>query len=181
MAIRRGRKGWPPPESPCPGERPRRYLTDIGLPALYGRLYFATLAAIDETGLFPADWPAEAAIPPNGNGPFFLIGTWVGSGAYLDGATGRVIQDGLSGGSTEPVIAGSLRQYVSLLWLCRAAQLSAFPTAAEERDAQRSARKWAAHVDPIVDDSATWKAILSGSLESDLTAGGWELPGLKPA
>ncbi|QIY55634.1 hypothetical protein HEP86_15245 [Streptomyces sp. RPA4-5] len=159
----------------------RRYLSDIGLPALYGGLYFATLAAIDETGLSPADWPAEAAIPPNGNGPFFLIGTWVGSGAYLDGATGRVIQDGLSGGSAEPVIAGSLRQYVSLLWLCRATQLSAFPTAAEERDAQRSARKWAAHVDPIVDDSATWKAILSGSLESDLIAAGWELPGLKPA
>ncbi|WP_432140768.1 hypothetical protein [Streptomyces sp. bgisy084] len=159
----------------------RRYLTDIGLPALYGRLYFATLAAIDETGLSPADWPAGAAIVPNGDGPFFPIGTWLGSDAYLDGATGQVIQDGLSGGSTEPVIAGSLRQYVSLLWLCRAARLSAFPTADEERDAQSSARKWAAHVDPIVEDSATWKAILSGSLESDLIAGGWELPGLKPA
>lgn len=159
----------------------RRYLTDIGLPALYGRLYFATLAAIDDTGLSPANWPADAAIVPHGDGPSYPIGTWIGSGAYLDGATGRVIQDGLSGVSTEPVIANSLRQYVSLLWLCRAARLSAFPTPAEERDAQRSARNWAAHVDPLVEDSATWQAILSGSLESDLIAGGWELPGLKPA
>ncbi|MGD3110328.1 hypothetical protein, partial [Streptomyces sp. YGL11-2] len=126
-------------------------------------------------------WQAEPAVPSPGPGPFHPLGTWIGSGAYLDAATGRIVQDGRSGASFELVVASSLPQYLALLCLYRTFEISAFATTAEHRDARSALHQWASRIDPVVDDSDAWNAVLSGSMESDLITSGWNLPGLKPA
>ncbi|MER7987351.1 ATP-binding protein [Streptomyces noursei] len=159
----------------------RRCLTETGVPVVNGQIYLATLPPLDETGLPTGDWEAEPAVPSPGDGPFHPLGTWIGSGAYLDAATGRILQDGRSGASFELVVASSLPQYLALLCLYRTFQLSPFATTAEHRDAARSLVQWAIRVDPVVEDSDMWDAVLSGSMESDLIVSGWDLPGLRPA
>ncbi|MFE4018283.1 hypothetical protein ACFXPZ_12820 [Streptomyces sp. NPDC059101] len=162
-------------------EATRRCLTGTGVPVINGHLYLATVPPLDEIGLPTADWQAEPAVPSPGPGPFHPLGTWIGSGAYLDAATGRIVQDGRSGASFELAVAGSLPQYLALLWLYRTFETSAFATTAEHRDARSALREWAARVDPLVEDSHAWQAVLSGSMESDLIVSGWTLPGLRPA
>ncbi|GAA2662135.1 ATP-binding protein [Streptomyces lunalinharesii] len=159
----------------------RRCLTETGVPVVNGQIYLATLPPLDETGLPTGDWEAEPAVPSPGDGPFHPLGTWIGSGAYLDAATGRIIQDGRSGASFELVVASSLPQYLALLCLYRTFQISPFATTAEHRDAARSLTQWASRIDPVVADSDMWDAVLSGSMESDLIVSGWDLPGLRPA
>ncbi|KUL52580.1 hypothetical protein ADL22_04865 [Streptomyces sp. NRRL F-4489] len=162
-------------------EATRRCLTDTGVPVLHGQIYLATLPPLDETGLPAADWQGVPAVPSPGDGPFHPLGTWLGSGAYLDAATGRVLQDGRSGASFELTVAGSLPQYLALLCLYRTFVLSDFACTAELHDARSALHRWAARIDPAVEHSRTWQAILSGSLEDDLVVSGWTLPGLRPA
>ncbi|MEV0371877.1 SUKH-4 family immunity protein [Streptomyces sp. NPDC050636] len=144
-------------------ERARRFLTTVGMPSLPKEIPFMSTVALDEQGLVPVEWPADAPAPES-EGPFYHLGFWTGGMVLLDGSSGAVLQDTNSGYSSE-VLASSLLQFTTLLALYREYFTSLFSTEAEVRDARWSLREWAERIDPVTEDGDHWDDVLDGSLD----------------
>ncbi|GAA3074711.1 SUKH-4 family immunity protein [Streptomyces glomeratus] len=103
-------------------EPTRRFLTDVGFPAV-SDFYSLHTHNIGDIGLVEHAWEGTKAFQtPVGDGPFYELGTWIGGVLLLDGPTGRVLRqtrpsavDGDHPG--EPLAGSSLAQFVAMVCL----------------------------------------------------------------
>ncbi|AWN27347.1 SUKH-4 family immunity protein [Streptomyces sp. NEAU-S7GS2] len=97
----------------------REVLTGIGVPAFDES--GLRLAPDDDAFLTEFIWPDDAAEDPESDGPFFLLGRWMGGDVVLDGTGGEVFR--VPGDEDDPVdgalVASSLENFLAMTaqWL----------------------------------------------------------------
>ena len=97
----------------------REVLTGIGVPAFDES--GLRLAPDDDAFLTEYTWPDDTAEDPGSDGPFFLLGRWMGGDVVLDGTGGEVFR--VPGDEDDPVdgalVASSLENFLAMTaqWL----------------------------------------------------------------
>ncbi|MGW2518483.1 SUKH-4 family immunity protein [Streptomyces sp. NPDC001617] len=149
----------------------RRFLIDIGLPAVSGFLHLDTDSPPGDV-LRQVPWPDTAQnSTPGTEGPFFPLGTWMHSRLLLDGRTGRVLRDTTRGPDT--VLAGSsLAQFFTMVRLFDEHRRSFYPSRADRQDHGRILRKWCQEIDPAALEGEVWQIALGPYDFQDST---WDL------
>ena len=107
----------------------RQFLTGVGWPHLTDQLPFLRTVDLAETGLMDVPWPDDVG-PPDGAGPFYLLGEWTGGQVLLDGGTGAVVHGCTTGYASWSLATGS-RQFCILVRLYDALLKGPFHTPAE--------------------------------------------------
>ncbi|GHK04797.1 hypothetical protein SY2F82_65940 [Streptomyces sp. Y2F8-2] len=125
----------------------RQFLTEVGFPHVSGFLELET-RDLTAAGL------TEVSDSPVGQGSGFLLGTWQGAQLLLDGASGKVLQDG-SSGISDPLAGSSLRQFVTMVRLYYWWFASDWPI----EDAEADLRSWLARIDPDAYSAQCWQRV----------------------
>ncbi|MER5752745.1 SUKH-4 family immunity protein [Streptomyces sp. NPDC002088] len=125
----------------------RRFLTEIGFPYARGFLELETVD-LSATGL------TAISDSPIGQGTGFRLGTWQGAQLLLDGASGKVLQDG-SSGISDPLAGSSLRQFVTMARLYFWWFASDWPI----EDTEADLRSWLARIDPDAYAAQCWQRV----------------------
>ncbi|KJK56697.1 SUKH-4 family immunity protein [Saccharothrix sp. ST-888] len=103
-------------------EPTRRVLTEVGVPEVAG-LIGLWLDPLTAEGLGPRPWESvEEAQQPDGSGPFYSLGEWMGCPLLLDGADGRVLRMLPADASEwqhprEPLVGTDLRSFLTMVAL----------------------------------------------------------------
>ncbi|WP_310724760.1 SUKH-4 family immunity protein [Streptomyces sp. N2A] len=140
----------------------RDFLVDVGLPSLEGLLQLQTHGGLKS---LPGD-----GTDGQQSGSRYEIGHWMNAPLALDGATGQVLR--LPRNTAPEPAAGSLAQFFTMVRLFDTYRRGFHPSPADRRDAQQVLAAWCRRIDPTVDDSDTWDAVLGGHPFEDRT---WEL------
>lgn len=147
-------------------EPTRRFLTEVGLPAVSG-FYSLNTHNVLGTGLNEHTWEGTKEFPtPVGEGPFYDLGTWIGGVLLLDGPTGRVLRqtrpnavDGDSPG--DPLAGSSLASFVAMLCL-QWEYMRAYTTSGglDGADLLAELTAWLAELDPAAAATRNWGHVL---------------------
>ncbi|MFG3117621.1 SUKH-4 family immunity protein [Streptomyces sp. NPDC048197] len=140
----------------------RDFLVEVGLPSLDGLLQLQT-----HGGLKPLP---EDGTDGQRSGVRYEIGHWMYAPLALDGTTGQVLR--LPRDTAPEPAAGSLAQFFAMVRLFDTYRRGFHPSRADRRDAQQVLAAWCRRMDPTVDESETWDAVLGGHPFED---GTWEL------
>ncbi|WP_208615164.1 SUKH-4 family immunity protein, partial [Streptomyces caeruleatus] len=140
-------------------ERARRFLIDVGLPAIEGFLHLRTRSPHDD-GLRAVPWPPDAKVGiSDSDGPFFDIGFWMRSRLLLDGSTGQVLRD-TTGGPDTTLAGSSLAQFFTMVRLFDEHRKALYPSRADRQDWHGILREWCREIDPVALEGEVWQVVL---------------------
>ncbi|MDH6127896.1 SUKH-4 family immunity protein [Kitasatospora sp. GP82] len=147
-------------------EPTRRVLTEVGVPALEG-LIGLWLDPLTPQGFVPQAWDSvDDAQQPDGSGPFYPLGEWMGCPLLLDGADGRVLRMLPADASEwdhprEPLVGTGLRSFLSMVALeSRYLDVYRVHHGPDQYEVLAELRLWLDGVDPQAAASDCWEYVL---------------------
>ncbi|MDC2958786.1 SUKH-4 family immunity protein [Streptomyces gilvifuscus] len=147
-------------------EPTRRFLKEVGFPAVSGFYGLDTHHLLD-TGLVKHAWEGTKAFrTPVGDGPFYTLGSWIGGILLLDGPTGRVLRQSRPGAVDDmqpgdPLAGSSLASFVAMVCL-QWEYMRAYTTSGglDGADLLAELTSWLSALDPAAATTRNWGHVL---------------------
>ncbi|MFI5754501.1 SUKH-4 family immunity protein [Streptomyces sp. NPDC051569] len=143
----------------------RDFLTHTGFPAVSG-FYSLDTVNLGVTGLREEPWQGTRSYEtPQGDGPFYRLGTWIGGDLYLDGTTGQILRQA-TGDSPDaawpgdPFVGATAAQFAAMVALQWEYMLAYTQSGgADSADVLTELGAWLSAIDPAAASSRSWQHV----------------------